>query len=327
MRTRVLYILERYPQLSETYIKTEIEAVRDDYEIRVVSLNLANLPARNHHPYEHVTQGERLREIIEEFRPHVMHTHYFKNIPLLSTIATSMSLPYTVRAHSFDVLGPSRVPVDEYCLGILTFPFSRPTLEGLGIPPAKIIDCYPVVNYNRFYDTTPNEDGMLNLGACLPKKRFEDFIQLGCLMPGKRFNLYSIGYSSEALRRHNETLGSPVTIHEAVQPEEMAAIYKQHTWLVYTACPKLRTVGWPMAVAEVQAAGVGVCLPNMRPDLAELLGGAGVLFDSIEELPAILARPYPAEMRIRGFEQARKSDIAVHKSKLTALWDSCASRA
>ena len=54
MRTRVLYVLDCYPQLSETYIKTEIEAVRDDYELRVLVFRGANLPCQHYQPFEHV---------------------------------------------------------------------------------------------------------------------------------------------------------------------------------------------------------------------------------------------------------------------------------
>ena len=37
-----------------------------------------------------------------------------------------------------------------------------------------------------------------------------------------------------------------------------------------------------MAIAEAQAAGVGVCMPNIRPDIKEYVGEAGFVYDSIE---------------------------------------------
>jgi hypothetical protein len=96
--------------------------------------------------------------------------------------------------------------------------------------------------------------------------------------------------------------------------------YKQHQWLVYTAAFELATVGWPMAVAEAQAAGVGVCMPNIRPDLKEYIGNAGYLYDSISEVAEIIAKPVPDEIREAGFLQAKKSDIQEHKHLLTDLW-------
>ena len=51
MKKRVLYLLDRYPQLSETYIKVELEVLSERYDIRVVALNRADLPYRNHVPF------------------------------------------------------------------------------------------------------------------------------------------------------------------------------------------------------------------------------------------------------------------------------------
>jgi glycosyltransferase involved in cell wall biosynthesis len=318
----VLYILDRFPQLSETYIKVEIEALRGDYDLRIVSLRPADLPYRNHHPFEHVTSKQQLDAIVREFRPEVLHTHYVTTLPFVSQVAAAFDIPYTVRSHSFDVIGMrSRVALNELCLGVLAFPFARTAIEAAGIPSAKVIDCWPVVDVARFHDPAPNGAAILNVGAALPKKRFEDFIDLAARMPGRTFDLYSIGYLSPQLAGYNTARGAPAAIHAAVQPEEMPRVYKAHGWLVYTACPRLRTVGWPMSVAEAQAAGLGICMPRLRPDLDEYVGGAGFLYDSIDEVPAILERPYPEEMRQRGFEHARRSDIRTHRSKLTALWD------
>ena len=66
---RVLYVLKNFPQMSETYIKTEIEAVQEFCDIRIISTKAANLPAKNHEPYEQLTDLAAIREVIEEFRP------------------------------------------------------------------------------------------------------------------------------------------------------------------------------------------------------------------------------------------------------------------
>ncbi len=56
----------------------------------------------------------------------------------------------------------------------------------------------------------------------------------------------------------------------------MPGEYKKHQWLVYTACPQINQVGWPLSIAEAQAAGVGICMPEIRPDIREYIGDAGV---------------------------------------------------
>ena len=331
MKTRVLMILRGYPAISQTYMTNEVDALKDDYDLRIVTTAPPHLPKKSYQPFEVVKERGRLREIIEEFRPQVMHAHYLNMADLLANLGERYRIPFTIRTHSFDSIrrwGPTpglgfpevRAVRSDACAGILAFPFSRPVMESIGIPMAKLIDCYPVVNYRRFYDRSPNGDAVLNVGACIPKKRMENFVDLGKAVK-QRLNLYAIGRESATLRAYNEANGSPISVHGAVEPDDMPAVYKAHGWLVYTACPKINTVGWPVAVAEAQAAGLGVCFPNIRPDVREYVGGAGFLYDSIQEVSDILSRPYSEEMREKGFEHARKSDIEAHKHLLTDIWD------
>jgi hypothetical protein len=101
----------------------------------------------------------------------------------------------------------------------------------------------------------------------------------------------------------------------------MPAEYKKHQWLVYTASFDMKMVGWPMAIAEAQASGVGVCMANIRPDLKHYVGDAGILFDSLHDIIDVRQKPLPEEMREAGFEQARKSNINDHKRLLMDLSD------
>jgi hypothetical protein len=344
MKPRILYILDEYLQLSQTYIQTELEALWNDYEIRILALHSPNLPARTHCPFQLLSDPAQIRQQIAAFRPAILHTHVLKNVPLLHALARQTGTPFTVRAHSYDCLGRalSRKPFgflpwprtwvhthiqnavrglnDEWCLGVLAFPFTRPLLEGAGVRPDKIFACFPVLDFARFHDRSPNGPGVMNTGACLPKKKMEDFLHLATLVPHRAFNLYPLGYEVERIRRLNEAMGSPVTLQEPVEHHEMPREYKKHTWFVYTADPAIGTVGWPVSFAEAQAAGVGVCAPNLRPDLKEFLGPAGFLYESIEDMARIVSQPLPEELREAGFEQAKKSDITVHKTVLTSLW-------
>lgn len=318
---RVLYVLWQFPQISQTYVHSELDALKPHYECRVVATADAPLPPRRHHPFERIPNVDRLNQIIAEFKPQILHTHYISNAALLAGLSAQWRIPYTIRAHSFDVIErPRSQPFNEYCLGVLTFPFLRPALLQAGIPAGKLTDCYPVVDVGRFDNRAPNGTAVLNFGACRPKKRFEDYIDLAALMPEQTFNLHPLSYDAEKLITYNASKGSLAHLQPPVQPEDMPALYKRHGWLVYTACPKLKSVGWPMAIAEAQASGLGVCMPNIRPDLAEYLGGAGYLYDDIRELPDIISKPVPADMRERGFEQAKKSDVRKHIHLLTDLW-------
>src|SRR5262245_38138885 len=112
VRPRVLYILYHYPQISETYIKTEIEAVQDECEIKVVSLHWTDVAYGNHRPFLLTSDPACVQEAIEDFQPHVLHTHWLDQVPTLAYFAgyftdrlTRRQIPFTVRSHSFDVLG------------------------------------------------------------------------------------------------------------------------------------------------------------------------------------------------------------------------------
>lgn len=267
-----------------------------------------------------------------------------------------LGVPFTVRAHSFDTLSLRRKswkgrarqmfkevvrrqpPLertpwfqeglrwmrDERCLGVLAFPFTRPWHERVGAPGDKIIDCWPVVDVGSFEDRSPNGPDVMNTGVATPKKKMDDFIELATKTPGPAYRLYAMGYEIDDLRKLDRRHGGSIEFVEPIQPEQMPAEYKRHQWLVYTADFDIPTVGWPMAIAEAQAAGVGVCMPRIRPDLAEYVG-PGVLYDSIDEVSDIVTKPVPDEMRDAGFEHARRSDIARHKHLLTDLWDTALS--
>ena len=346
-RFRVMYMLKNFPQMSETYIKTEIEAVRERCEIAVVATKKANLPAKNHVPFRQIEDLSVIRELIKEFRPHVLHSHWLHSAKLLGKLASKINVPFTVRAHSFDSIWVNRSTFDrlpffhayrlpshirravsyingDLCLGILALPFARPRLEAAGIHSKKIIDCYPVVNFRHFYNTSPNGDAVMNVGACIPKKNMGDFIELASTAPEMRFNLYALGYNVEQLREYASASGSPVKFVPPVELEEMPAEYKKHRWLVYTAA-KNGTVGWPVSIAEAQAAGVGVCVANIRADLREYVGNAGFLYNSVSEALEIISKPFPAELREMGFEQAKKSDVFEHRALLFDLWKKASS--
>ncbi len=342
----ILYILTRYPQTSQTYIKNEIEALMTDYNISIITLEPAESPYENHLPFVEIRETEKMQAVIDQVKPQIIHTHFVHMARRVGPLARKNKIPFTVRTHSFDILNLSKPSLwqsiqghliqrwnvkdirwlnDDLCLGILVFPGLRQHLMRQGVNPKKLIDCYPVINYGAFYNREPNGDAIMNMGAVIRKKKMEDFIELAQMFPGRVFNLYDIEcvqpeYHKE-LKRMNAETQHPVNFIPAVAPEVMPAEYKKHQWLVYTACPKTSTVGWSMAVAEAQASGVGVCFPNIRPDLKEYIGGAGYLYDSLDEVRRIISQPVPEDIREKGFIQAKKSDIQGHKHLLTNLWD------
>ena len=265
-------------------------------------------------------------------RPSALHTHYLWNAPTLRALSEPRGIPFTVRAHSCDTMpgcaGESSAHLvdaaaavrSDLCRGVLTFPFTRPALEEAGVPGEKLFDCFPVFDFEKFHDESGNGAGVMHVGSCQPKKGMDEFLLVAGRMPSLRFSLYAIGPRVEMLRKINVVHGNAAQISDPVDPDAMPAVYKLHRWLAYTACTKLRSVGWPVAIAEAQAAGVGVCLPKLRPDLEDYVGAGAYLYETRSELEAMLAQPVPDAMRAAGFTQARKSDVRGHLSQLTDLW-------
>jgi glycosyltransferase involved in cell wall biosynthesis len=335
-RPRIAYVVRQYPLLCETYIQTEIDLLSVDFDIKVFSEldpesgHLNEAPA----PYTTVPDDEASLAAIRAFDPLLLHGHWTIQMPRLHRLAEALDLPYTMRGHSFDVipspymkwwfdLAPQLMPkvsASELCLGILTLPFGRRILERWGMREDQVIDCFPVTDVQRFLDRSPNGDGVMNLGACVPKKKIGDYLLLARMCDEMSFDYYPVGYKTEQIRERNQQLGSPVTIHDGIPHSQMPGVYKAHGWLVYTTDFALTNVGWPLSVAEAQASGCGVVIGNIRPDLKDYIGEAGYLYDSLEDIRDIIRQPFPDEKRELGFELAERSDARKSLHLLTDLW-------
>jgi glycosyltransferase involved in cell wall biosynthesis len=336
-KPRVAYIVRQYPLLCETYIQTEIDLLSERFEIKVFSEMDPESGHLNDSPTAFVTVPDYESTIaaVREFEPDLMHGHWMIQMPRLHRLATELQIPYTMRGHSFDVipspymkwwfdLAPQLMPqvsASGLCLGILTLPFGREIIERWGMREDQVVDYFPVVDVERFMDPSPNGEGVMNLGACVPKKKIGDYLLLARMCDGIDFDYYPIGYNFEQIKTRNEELGSPVAIRDPIPHSQMPGVYKAHGWLVYTADTRLRNIGWPMSVAEAQASGCGVIVANVRPDLAEYVGEAGYLYDSLEEIRDIIRQPFPDEKREMGFELAKRCDARANLHQLTDLWE------
>ena len=356
---RVLYYLHDFPQLSQSYVRVELEAVAHRMTTSVVAMGLSSSTYHSAHPFVVLPSKADVVSFVKETKPNVIHSHWLYMTEHVFDVAKTTDIPFTIRAHSFDTLpmirefddragmretfsrikakrllrntffryspwylyGISHFVNHPLCLGILSFPFSRENLETAGIASEKIVDCYPVLDFQRFYNRSPNGEAVMNVGITSPKKGAHNFIDLARLVPERKFNLYAVLDANLAnLEAYNRLHGNQVEILHQTPFEAMPTEYKKHAWLVYTSMEEMSTVGWPVVVAEAQAAGVGVCIQNVRPDLQQYLGGAGYVFDSIDDLRDIVKSDLPNDKREHGYRQARKSDIHEHLPLLYDLW-------
>ena len=343
MKRRSLYLLFHYPSITEAYIESEIRAVSHAYDVSVIATDRDPKGVTyytDHSPYQILSKKQEIIARVREINPHVIHAHRLFMLPLMIDVCHELGIPFTVRSHAHDAI-PSHDPrvadwmqkapkvlseatSSRLCLGIIAFPFTIPYLVDLGVPKEKLHPCYPVVDFSRFHDLTANGTAIVNAGSYMPKKKMENFLELGTRMPNLTFKLYALSsrmHSINELHKKNAELGNPVMIMDPVQPYDMPREYKKAQWMVYTADPALANVGWPVSIAEAQAAGVGVCMANIRPDLRDYVGEAGYLYDSLADVEQIISKPFPDERRELGVIHARKSDVFSHRDILLDLWD------
>lgn len=328
---RVLYLVREYPQISQTYIRTEISRVkRRGFAVSVAAVHPADISYNDHEPYEILKEQSRqaLIDLARRHKPDIVHGHDFQLARVLIILARESGTVFTVRAHSFDVLEPNALADprqiaainDPACRGLLCFPFVADRLVRAGVSAAKIVPCWPVVDVAKFSNRAPNGPDIMNVGAVLPKKAMHVFADLATSVPEATCNLYMLGYRAPDIDAYARATNSPVRIIPPVHPDAMPREYKKHRWLVYTASKEIGTVGWPMSIAEAQASGVGVLLQNVRPDMAEYVGRGGYVFDTLEDARRIVSQPFPDEHREISFLHAEKSDIDKHIELLFRLW-------
>jgi len=339
---KILYILDRYPVVTESYVTTELNHIYPKYEVMIITLNdYRQKYVGQHFPYTFVKNRGMIDGIIKSFNPDYIHSHFLHMIELLDELGK----PYTIRSHVYEFNSIQRHSVapflknkskfdnlpkllDHYsklskgpnCRGILVFPIFRKLLEGYGIQ--KLFAAPPVVDISLFLNYEPHKmtGRILCIGSCWAKKAFRTYIDLAKRHPNLTFNLYTDGGEIDALRQYNKLNGNPVNILNVVPHKDMPKIYRDHDYLIYTACPNLKQAGMPMVVCEAQASGIGVCLQNIHVGYLDYLDGGGYLFNNIMDLSHIIQTPYPDNIREKGIINSQKYDISTKLHILTDLW-------
>lgn len=346
---RVLYVADNQLQIGEPQFRNEIDALEKHYDIHIlVRRKLKSLLSSQ--PNLTVAEGIEARSsLVREFQPDVLHTHGLTALPLVDQLADMTDTPFTVRVSFSDALAlrnrglatrlkqmlMGETPIEseawfndalraarsDLCLGLLIPSGTRACFEQAGFPADKLSECFPLIHFDRFHDRSPNGPAVMNIEKAGEAKAVSDYFELASLTPATSFSLYADGDAIERATMLNRQFSTHMRIVERPSPQEMASEYKKHRWIVFTAETSNPDPVSPNVIAEAQAAGVGICLSGVRSDLAQHLGdGAGVLYESIDELPGIVAGSVPEEMRERGFEQARKSDLGFHRQQLNQLW-------
>lgn len=273
---KILYLLNEYPQLSESYIRAEIDYAREmGVEIKVWTGGASPCRYQDSAPF-HV--GIPTWKDIQAERPDVVHVHYVHTaLSRLAEIEKS-GVPLTVRGHSFDY-SPSNVQklLESRALRQL---FLFPHFAAEHQDPR--VDSLTCAVDTRFYEWRMGEkewDLVFRAGAGIPGKDLECFLRVAQLCKKKlRFALFLTSQHPETVKgllRVNETMGYPAEIYLDRQHEEIAAVARRAGQCLRSHDPGSHPYGMPQSVAEAMAAGCRIVARNGAQDF---IGEAGACF-------------------------------------------------
>jgi len=352
---RIVLLYNGYPRLSQTYqIDEAEELIRRGHTIMIVSwaweLYIISETAP---PALHVRNPLLAGPLskIAAFQPDIIHAHFLTNVDVCIQLSNALGgVPFTIRTHSFDVLGIgaehfqtsvkrlSDAATSGAFRGAIIFPSYRERFLAAGAFPEKLIVSYPSISVQSFLDAGSTDAAaqasaswppthIMSGGAFLPKKNIAGFIAIAQKIhetyPACKISYYSVKEDTvyyEKIMALNRAAGNPV-IFRTVPHEQMPAEYVRHQWLIYDACPTLKTVGCPLMIAEAQAAGVGVLAYNLRPEMADYVTDAGFMYDTPEDIIRLIKRPFDATRRAAARAlAAERYDIRKNIADLEAAW-------
>jgi hypothetical protein len=318
---KILLLYKGYPRISQSYQFVEAMELCRNHEIMIISFDWelftkceVHLPYIYNHPLNELKR-------IREFKPDIIHSHFLDTFDLCVKLSDMLRIPFTIKSHSFDILvddfvNPKKyarqINDNKYCRKIIVFPEFFDKLTSFGINRNKMIAMYPTIDVKQFINLEiENGPHIMSGGAFLPKKNIKGFIMLSKKIkeryPEKIISYYSVmenkKYHDEIIR-YNASQGNPVQFI-TTQPENMPLEYKKHQWLIYTACPELKTVGNPLMIAEAQASGVGVIMYCLRKSLKDYVTENGYLYHTDDEVLEIVSHNFSDEKRKNAVEIAK----------------------
>jgi glycosyltransferase involved in cell wall biosynthesis len=279
---RVLYALWHYPQLTETYIRWEIECMRRwGVHVEVWS---EQSPASPFETDVTIHRGS-LATAIARSQPHLVHVHWLHSALEYASEIRRAGLPMTVRAHGFEVtrrhvLALQRRPDVR---AIYLFPHMARHYAGS----AKIRSVTTAFNGDLFYPTRGKDRRLvLRTGPGLPTKDLQTFFDVARRCPGHRFVLVLARCNGQErfldkVDAYNRKLGSPVELLVNQSAEQVAPLMQKAGIYLHThglAVP----YGMPMSIAEAMACGTLVIGRRCRASEA-YIGNAGRVYGSAEE--------------------------------------------
>jgi glycosyltransferase involved in cell wall biosynthesis len=288
---RVLYALEFFPHVSETYVTTEIAAVREQgVEVVVWTEHEAPVPYETDVP---ILRGD-LADAIAQFRPDLMHVHHLYRALRYAPIAQAAGVSMTVRGHGFEFNEESlrALSQEPVIRAVFQFPHFIAEQDFAGIDATKLRPMTCCFDPNLYFPRgTPDHHLVIRTGLASPTKHVDAFIRVAARCPRHRFVLilcWSIGYPNhlEELRALNRSLGEPVEILVNRPHAEVADLIRGAGIYLHTH-GLTEPYGMPVSIAESMAVGCYI-IARHSPVAAAFVAEAGKTYDTEAEAAALI---------------------------------------
>lgn len=285
---RVLYAMWQYPQLTQSYVETEIRAVR---KLGVHVEVWAETDVAVAHDTEVRIHKGTIEEAIKKVNPQIVHTHWLHIAQNYEPMLEANNLPVTVRAHGFEM-----TPELVYALNrsrtirkVFLFPDQ---MEQLRYRSDKLKQITAAFNENLYAPYFKKDRKLvLRVGASLWSKGYEQMMETALLCPDHEF-LLILGTASlreyvvDEIVELNRKFGSPVKILHNIQPAEIKEIVKRAGIYMHTFRQD-EPFGMSISIAESMATGA-VILGYDRPEVRNYAGDAGFYFSSPEQAAELI---------------------------------------
>jgi hypothetical protein len=285
---RVLWAVWHWPQLSESYVRTEVDCMRRwGVDVAVWREEPGEAPFTHDVP---IVSGS-LATALREFAPHVLHTHWLTWGMAHRPTAAAAGVPLTVRGHGFE-FQPALVDAllaDPTVAGVYLFPHQargwRGELRVRALPAA--------FDPTRYHPRGGTRDPRLvvRCGAALRTKDLGAFVRIATRCPEHRFVLALARAAHvpgvvEEIDALNRSLGAPVDLRIDVDHDALAALLRSAGVYLHTH-GLVDPYGQPQSIAEAMASGC-VVLARACPAAEAYVGDAGRLWATEDQAVAFL---------------------------------------
>jgi hypothetical protein len=296
-RLRLLSVVHAYPRHSESYVESELIALRSRFDISIATEwgpSAAQPDAVTAFPV-----FASVAEAIDRFQPEVALIHFADVAQRFQHVFQSAGIPYAVRSHSYDfeIAKAVAATVDPLRLALWVYPEYLESIPGALALPSLLHEAQEI-------PPSPGvRSGVVLASSALIKRRWPEILQLFASLVGiPRTMFLGESHGSQALpgelRVQAARIDPLINVQLDAKPLEIMRALTVTNTLIYDR-PETHPVGNPRSVIEAWACGAIPVLPD-HPECRRFAGdharyftsytGASELIRELEECSASLGK-------------------------------------